>query len=134
MGNATARRTLAQIVREGINGLGISQEEFGDRMGRSQEWVSKVLSGEIQTPRNTTLRRLAEVIDEDLAELYVAANLAKTKDSAKRIEQELATEGAPDTDALRDELVKLAQELAPVKLETGLRLLRALHESRTGWT
>lgn len=51
----------------------------------SQRWISDIERGETTTPRLDALRRLADVLDLDVADLLYAGGLASTRDGARRI-------------------------------------------------
>ena len=61
--------TLGDVVREARLAAGLSQETLAEMIGRSQGWLTKVERGEIPTPRDESLRRLAAVLGLNLPDL-----------------------------------------------------------------
>jgi len=63
----------------------MTQIELADAIGMSQEWVTKVETGRIATPRPATLRKLADALRLNLADLIIASDQAKSRADAERL-------------------------------------------------
>ena len=113
---------LAALVTQRRQDLGMTQADLAAAVERSQEWVSKIESGRITNPHKSTLQRLARVLGVDVADLYIAAQLADSQSAARRIAQTLPEPIDPDDP--RQDLVKLLYRFQPSgsRLST-LRLL-----------
>ncbi len=84
-GDETAQPTLGDLIRAARLAAGWSQADLAERVGRSQEWMTKVETGRIPTPRDESLRRLAAVLGLNLPDLFVAMNRARTAREGERI-------------------------------------------------
>lgn len=111
--------TLRDIILAEREKRGLSQEEFADRVGMSQEWTSKVEQGEIVRPKMKTLVRVSTFTGVDIVDLLIASGYVTTKAQSKRVANMLAEE-IPDYDAeglrtIRDmmSMVILATERLP---------------------
>lgn len=71
-----AERAAKDIIRDGINALGISQKEFAKALGVDPATVSKWLRG-TQVPRNSLVGLLAETMGVDEVELWRAIAAAQ---------------------------------------------------------
>lgn len=105
------------MVRKARNERGLTQEELAELVGRSQEWVGKVESGEIAAPRDDALRRLADVLYLPLPDMYIALRQARTQEDANRIVE--AIPSPDEDDPTLSVLMAGARQLTP----TGRRML-----------
>lgn len=62
-----------------------SQEEISLRAGMSQEWVGMLERGRIKEPRMGALKGLAGALDMDVEELVIAAGMARSRESARKL-------------------------------------------------
>lgn len=67
------RRALGDLVRTGRLRLGLTQAEFGRKIGLAQRSVSKIEQGETEQPRLAVLMQLARVLEIPLSEVTRAA-------------------------------------------------------------
>jgi transcriptional regulator with XRE-family HTH domain len=99
---------LGPLVRRTRLARGMTQEDLAEKVGMSQRWLSEVESGGIRQPRLPVLRRLADALGLDASDLYIAANLARTRADAARIDHEVPATGG---DAERPALTELVDQL-----------------------
>jgi transcriptional regulator with XRE-family HTH domain len=116
---------LGKMIRVARMKKGWTQADLAERINASAAYVSQIETGARKWPQEL-ITPIAEALGCDEAEMAEAAGLIKLNRKSAR--------PLPDPDDPRNQLVEIARSLAPVKLDTALRLLRALHESRTGWT
>lgn len=83
------------MIRAARDERGLTQEELAEAVGRSQEWVGKVESGEILAPRSDVLHRLASTLDLSVADLYIAAEWARTRAEALKIAESVPAYDEP---------------------------------------
>lgn len=114
---------LGELIREKRKALNLTQTELGDLVGMSQRWVSTLERGETDVPRRVHLHALAEALKLDVAELYVAADVARDESSARA-----ADELAPidKDDPLYNTVFWELRKLTPEDLETVRDIVRRL--------
>lgn len=66
---------LGKAVAVHRNKLGISQEEFAERVGLSRGTVAQLETGQIKWPRPETLTRIAEVLQVPITQLLREAGI-----------------------------------------------------------
>lgn len=98
---------LRDVVRQRRDALGLSQEELAERIGVTQEAISRIERGATSTPRRDTLERLARGLGVPLADLYIAAGIARGAGEAKRVVAALP----PEPDSPRAQLLKLIDQI-----------------------
>lgn len=87
---------LADIIRDAREARGLTQEEFAELIGMSQEWVTKTENGHNRNPRMSTIRRIADRLGETVDMIVLATDLADTADGAKAIAAKIEESIAPD--------------------------------------
>ncbi len=116
---------LGDVVKAARLAKGLTQVELSEAVDMSQRWVSDVERGDTETPRPKTLRRLADVLGLDLAELFMIADMARTKAAARRMADE-----TPREDTGVDVLLREARSLTPEGirfLEEQIKVARRLY-------
>lgn len=74
---------LGLLVKQLREDRGLTQAELGERVNRSQRWVSALEGADIAMPRRELLHVLAVELHADVAELYVAGELARSLQEAR---------------------------------------------------
>lgn len=72
-------KTLASVVKEAREKLGISQRELSRRTGIDNNTLAKIEKGERKKPNVLSLRKLALVLDLSLDELMKLANYNRSE-------------------------------------------------------
>jgi len=93
---------LGDLVRAPRLELGLTQVELADRVGMSQRWISNIERNETDLPRREHLLRLAEALTLDVADLYDAGSIARSRRTVRAIDD--ATADDPVIASLIDEL------------------------------
>ncbi len=118
-GSTIAQSELGLHLAKRRDQLGLTQEAFADLVGMSQEWVAKVSSGEIKTPKLSTLRKVAEAIGDPVSELVYLAGYAESELTARRIADQAA---ASDDDGERDLAIEALTDILLTTIATIERL------------
>lgn len=77
--------TLGDMIRRARDEAGLTQVQLAERIGIDQRTLSETERGLTDMPRFPTLKRIAQELRLDLADLYIAASIAKHRSEAKRI-------------------------------------------------
>ena len=124
-----ASRSLADVLRTLRQQRNMTQEELADASYVAQNTISTIERGITTAPQRATLARLADALHVDLADLYIAAQYARTKALAKAL---IAVEqGAdpmlaiPPSDP-RHRLLADFQRLTPDQQEVAVRQVAAM--------
>ena len=116
---------LGALVKSIREERGITQEQLAEQIGKSQRWIS-TLETTNTVPRRVNLLRLARALSIDISELYIAADWAKTRQDAHRIEEQ-----APPYDLTNlqsDEMAQLFHRLPDTDRERLVAIARALYQ------
>ena len=116
---------LGALVKSIREERGITQEQLAEQIGKSQRWIS-TLETTNTVPRRVNLLRLARALSIDISELYIAADWAKTRQDAHRIEEQ-----APPYDLTNlqsDELLQLFDRLPDPDRDRLVAIARALFQ------
>jgi transcriptional regulator with XRE-family HTH domain len=121
-----ATNGVGAAVRDRRRVLGISQTELGRRAGGlTQDYISKLENGVIETPQRGTMDALALALDVPVAHLYRAAGILDGVDEAPLALPALPTSPARDADR-----VPIAQKVADVEARRGEHYQRRLQAAR----
>jgi len=123
--NGSMSNGLGALIREARTRQGWTQVELAERVNASGAYISQIETGARKWPQEL-ITPLAEALECDEAEMAEAAGLIKLKRKSGEVRY--------DPNDPRNQLIEIAKAIAPVKLDTALRILRALHESRAGWS
>ena len=67
-------KTLASVIRERMDALGISQTELGKRLGMAQQAISAILGGDVAAPRKwREMAEALEIPEDEMRTLMVEA-------------------------------------------------------------
>lgn len=116
---------LGALVKSIREERGITQEQLAEQIGKSQRWIS-TLETTNTVPRRVNLLRLARALSIDISELYIAADWAKTRQDAHRIQEQ-----APPYDLTNlqsDELLQLFDRLPDPDRDRLVAIARALFQ------
>lgn len=124
-GNTVMPESLRDLVARRRRELGLTQEELSERAGMSQEWASKVERGEIQSPRRSALRRLADALQVPAEDVIIAAGYAEKPSTARILLEQVEGEDAEDVLATwLPVLLRLKKQDRDHMLRTARLLLR----------
>lgn len=98
--------SLGEIVQAARLFRDMTQEELGAKLGKSQRWVSDLERGKTAIPRRRNLALLSDALGVDLAQLYVAADLARDMKEARRMADETPEIPADDPRAEFIDMIK----------------------------
>ena len=56
---------IIATIKENLKLSGLSKSEFAKKIGKANSWVTKLLSGELQTLDDETSMRIQQVLDFD---------------------------------------------------------------------
>ena len=56
---------IIATINENLKLSGLSKSEFAKKIGKANSWVTKLLSGELQTLDDETSMRIQQVLDFD---------------------------------------------------------------------
>jgi transcriptional regulator with XRE-family HTH domain len=122
--------TFAEIVRQARKRKNLSQVVLAEMVGMSQRWISDIERGVTVQPRLEALRRLADVLNLDVADLVLAAGLASSKEGARRLTESIPAD--PDespltpeeSDYLKDAMFSGFRDLSPADLREVIRIIK----------
>lgn len=109
---------------------GLTQEQLAEAVGMSQRWVSNLELGGVDMPRRQAMEQLADVLDIPLADLYIAAQMARTRTEATRITEEIPPYDALAPDTRR--ALEIIEALTPDRRRSWLSLGNMLLKEQTG--
>jgi len=135
--SAVGMRELGEFVRGRRVLLGLSQEELGKRIGRSQGWVSRLEVGRASLPEPPDLQALAEVLGTSVTTLLRIAGYLPEEEAPGEVEE---ADTAPSPERIGEEFEAFTRrverylrlhrpDIAPEVREEILALLR--HARRT---
>mgnify|MGYP001311660240 CR=1 FL=1 len=70
---------IIATIEENLKLSGLTKSAFAEKLGKANSWVSKLLSGELQTLDDETSMRIQEVLDFDFFESGSASSLFQSK-------------------------------------------------------
>ncbi len=76
---------LGELVKARRNQMNLTQDDLAERVGMSQRWVSNLETGDVKRSRVDTLHKLSVTLDIPLDQLVIAAGLADSEESARRV-------------------------------------------------
>ncbi len=116
---------LRNVVKQARLSAGLTQVELAERVEMSQRWVSSLERGDVDLPPVRTLQRLADALHISVTDLFIAAQIARTRADAQRIADTMIGPGQ-----LREERAELDDAIDPDEYAVR-RVLRELpHEDR----
>lgn len=114
---------LGIFIRDARAVLGWSQEDLAEAAEVSQETVSAIERGATIIPQPKTMRRLAEALRVDMADMVIASNQARTRSDARRV-MESAPEYSVDTDSFTARVCALLERMDHEQQESVLNFAR----------
>lgn len=85
--------SLAELVRSLRTAKNMTQVDLEDASGVGQNIISNIERGATSQPQHVTLARLAQALNVDLPDLYLAARYARSRAQAETL---IVTEGMAD--------------------------------------
>ncbi len=108
--NTPIQPSVGEKIKAARKAKGWTQVDLAARAGLSQRWVSDIERRDTKSPRLTTLIALAEVLDLDVADLVISAEMAKSRSEAQRLIAEIADVDDPLLDAIMLDVRSLTPE------------------------
>lgn len=125
----TEHKTVGQLIRERRLEKGWSQTELGQRVGRSQRYVSGLETGARRATRDAALAPLADALDIPYDELLVAAGLVHTRNAAlqlRRLSDDLNADERTRLEEAHAKLDSFLVQLEPSDLAVVVSVAEAL--------
>lgn len=127
-GMSTERLSLGQTIASRRIELGLTQVEVSERVGMSQEWVTKVETGRIGRPRIPSLIALADVLQLDPDDLVMLAGYATGRSGAASLVAESRADDEPAIPPHMRASFLRAGDLSPEKQELLKRMIDTWYE------
>lgn len=119
--------TIGELVRQGRRTLGLNQVELARRAGLTQNYISKLETGQIDLPQRGTLDVLATVLPYTVADFYRAAGVLETKaaDDERQPVPAIYDTALPSTPEPSDaEVIAFAESIADPAIRADLQEFR----------